>query len=158
MNNLKSMCVGLRTGTGQSLHIQVSPLGVAMTSISLPPSFLTGPMGNGTVEHRNAGTTLNLGLHLSQAKAVLAIGITWGFYHLWMWQLKHSRMSHQIMPTLWVYHLSLSFRHSYSPSTSLTPFVRLKLPCLKPQEVAHLSCGLGATCTLSLMVKTMKNG
>lgn len=52
---------GLSTGMVRSPHIQAFLLGSVMTFNSLRPSSWTAPMGNGTAERHNVGTTLDLG-------------------------------------------------------------------------------------------------
>jgi len=130
-----------------------------MTFIFPPPSSSMAPMGNGTAEHHNVGTILDLGHPLFQAKAVPIIRTTQGYCHLLMLRLRHSpTISCHTMPTLLTCHLFLSFHHSSSQSTSLTQSVMLKSCCLRWQEAIHLSCGSGAICIPSLMVKMTKNG
>src|SRR5258708_39450848 len=103
---LRSMCAGLSPGMVQSLCIWVSPQGSMMLFIFLLSSSSTDPIGNGTVEHHNVGTTLDLGHHSFQAKTAPIIRTTQGYHHLLMLQLRCSpTISHQIMSTLLAHHL-----------------------------------------------------
>src|SRR5882757_7781897 len=153
------MRAGLPTGMVQSPHIRVFLLESVTTYNSHRSSSWMAPMGNGTAEHRNAGITLDHGHRSFPAKPVPAMRTTQRSHHSLMLRLSHSPTTPlQLIITLLPIHPSLSFRLSSSRSTSSNRSVMQKSLCLEQQEAVRLSCGSGAICTLSLMVKRTKNG